>query len=148
MKICFVSSECDPFIKTGGLADVSGSLPLALAALGYEVKIFIPFYGLIDTVKYNIKPVEKIMNIEVEIGKKSVSFSLQTCKLNNTSIDVYFVDCPEYFYRKKVYTNDSDEDERFILFQKAVLVSLQYLQWSPDIIHCNDWQTGLIPAYL
>lgn len=148
MKICFVSSESEPFIKTGGLADVSGSLPIALAELGCEVKIFIPFYDLIDAEKYNINPLEGNKNIEVNIGEKSVFFSLYTCKFQNTSIDVYFVDCPEYFHRKKVYTNDSDEDERFILFQKAVLISLQNLQWSPDVIHCNDWQSGLIPAYL
>jgi starch synthase len=148
MKICFVSSECDPFIKTGGLADVSGSLPLALYKLGCEVKLFLPFYDLINSVKFNIAQVKNISDIEVKIGEKSVIFNLYNCKLQNTNIDVYFVNCPEYFHRKKVYTNDADEDERFILFQKAVLLSLQYLQWSPDIIHCNDWQTGLIPAFL
>lgn len=148
MKVCFVSSECDPFIKTGGLADVSGSLPVALDELGCEPKVFLPFYDLIDTAKYNIKPVEKIRNEEVKIGEKSVSFNLHACKLLNASVDVFFVDCPEYFNRKKVYTNDSDEDERFILFQKAVLISLKELNWSADIIHCNDWQTGLIPALI
>jgi starch synthase len=148
MKICFVSSESDPFIKTGGLADVSGSLPLALTQLECEVKIFLPLYDLIDTIKYNINAIEGIKDVEVKIGEKSVFFNLYTCKLHNTSIDVYFVDCSKYFHRKKVYTNDPDEDERFILFQKAVFISLQKLQWSPDIIHCNDWQTGLIPAFL
>jgi starch synthase len=148
MKICFVSSECDPFVKTGGLADVSGALPLAIDRLGCEVKLFLPFYDLIDTVKFNITLVKNIRDIEVKIGEKSVIFNLYTCKLQNTTVDVYFVDCPEYFHRKKVYTNDADEDERFILFQQAVLISLKYLNWSPDIIHCNDWQTGLIPAFL
>lgn len=148
MKICFVSSESDPFVKTGGLADVSGSLPLALEKLGCEVKIFLPFYDLIDTARFNIKPVENIRNVEVKIGEKSVSFSLFSCKLESGSIYVYFIECPEYYHRKRVYTNDADEDERFILFQKAVLISLQNLNWSPDVIHCNDWQTGLIPAYL
>lgn len=148
MKVCFVSSECDPFVKTGGLADVSGSLPVALNGLGCEPKVFLPFYDLIDSEKYNIKPVEKISNEEVKIGEKSVSFSLHSCKLLNTSIDVFFVECPEYFNRKKVYTGDSDEDERFILFQKAVLISIKKMQLTTDIIHCNDWQTGLIPAFL
>lgn len=148
MKICFVSSESDPFVKTGGLADVSGSLPIELFKSGCELKIFLPFYDLINGAKFNIKPVDSINNISVKIGEKLAFFSLYFCKLQNTSIDVYFVDCPDYFHREKVYTNDADEDERFILFQKAVFISLQKLQWSPDIIHCNDWQTGLIPAYL
>jgi starch synthase len=148
MKICFVSSESVPFVKTGGLADVSGSLPLALEKLGCEVKIFLPFYDLIDSSGFNILPVKHIRNIEVKIGDNSKIFSLFSCKIQNTSIIAYFIDCPEYFHRKKVYTDDADEDERFILFQKAVLISLQNLHWSPDIIHCNDWQTALIPAYL
>lgn len=148
MNICFVSSECVPFVKTGGLADVSGSLPLALSGLDCNIKIFLPFYNIINSETHNIIPVEEIKNIEVLIGKKTVLFSLFTCKLQNSPIDVYFIDCPEYFHREKVYTNDPDEDERFILFQKAVLISLKLLKWSPDVIHCNDWQTGLIPAYL
>jgi starch synthase len=148
MKICFVSSESDPFVKTGGLADVSGSLPIALENLGCDLKLFLPYYDLIDSDSYFIKPVAGLNNIEVKMGDKTASFNLYTCKLQNTSIDVYFVDSPEYFHRKKVYTNDSDEDERFILFQNAVLTSLQLLNWVPDVIHCNDWQTGLIPAYI
>ena len=148
MKICFVTSESEPFVKTGGLADVSGSLPLALTKLGCEVKIFLPFYDMIDSRRFGINSVKGIENLEVKLGKKTSAFNLYTCRLSDTFIDVYFVDCPEYFHRKKVYTNDEDEDERFILFQNAVLISLQRLNWSPDIMHCNDWQTALIPAYI
>ena len=148
MKICFVSSESDPFVKTGGLADVSGSLPIALENLGCELKLFLPYYDLIDSNRFNIKPVDGFKNIKVKIGEKTTEFNLFSCKLQNTSIDAYFIDCPGYFHRKKVYTNDADEDERFILYQNAVLISLQLLNWAPDVIHCNDWQTGLIPAYL
>jgi starch synthase len=148
MKICFVSSESDPFVKTGGLADVSGSLPIALENLGCELKLFLPYYDLIDSERFGIEPVSELKHIETKIGDKTAAFDLYTCRLQNTSIDVYFVHCPEYFHRKKVYTNDADEDERFILFQNAVLISLQLLDWNPDVIHCNDWQTGLIPACL
>jgi starch synthase len=148
MKICFVTSECEPFVKTGGLADVCGSLPLALTKLGCEVKIFLPLYSMIDNSRFGIKPVDNANDIAVEIGNETVQYSLHTCRLNDTFIDVYFVECPGYFNRKKVYTNDKDEDERFILFQKAVLNSLRRLNWSPDIMHCNDWQTALIPAFI
>jgi starch synthase len=68
--------------------------------------------------------------------------------LPGSNIDVFFVDCPELFARDGIYTNDEDEDERFILFQNAVIISLQYMQWAPDVVHCNDWQCGLIPAYI
>lgn len=148
MKICFATSECEPFIKTGGLADVSGSLPLALDKPGIEIKIFLPFYDLIDAKKFEIKPIEQFGSVEVELGDKTVNYNLHNCKLDNTNIEVYFIECPEYFNRGKVYTNDKDEDERFILFQRAILISLQKLEWYPDILHCNDWQTALIPAYL
>jgi len=148
MKICFVSSESDPFIKTGGLADVSGSLPVELEKLGCDVDLFIPLYNSIDIVKFGIKPVNGIQGIEVNLGNKNVKFDLFICKINNTNINAYFIDCPVYFHRDRIYTNDPDEDERFILFQIGVLKSLQLLDIKPDIIHCNDWQTGLIPAYI
>jgi len=148
MRICFVSSEGDPFVKTGGLADVSGSLPIALKKQGLEVKLFLPLYDLIDLKKFNILPLTGFNGITVDIGSKSVAFDVYTCKIENTDIDAYFINCPQYFHRKKVYTNDADEDERFILFQKAVLITLEKLKWQPDVIHCNDWQTALIPAFI
>jgi starch synthase len=148
MKICFVTSECYPFVKTGGLADVSGSLPAALSDLGEDIKIFLPLYSLIDRAKYNIRKTDNIINVPVNLGDIEYTFDLWYSKLPDTKIDVFFIDCPEFFKREKIYTNDKDEAERFILFQNAVIISLQYLQWSPDIIHCNDWQSGLIPAYI
>jgi len=148
MKICFVASECVPFAKTGGLADVAGSLPIALSKYDVEIKIFLPLYSVINRDKYDIKEIDNIKNVPVKLGENEYEFGLCTCKLPRTDIDVYFVDCPNLFSREKIYTNDEDEDERFILFQNAVIISLQYLQWAPDVIHCNDWQSALIPAYI
>ena len=76
MKICFVTSECDPFVKTGGLADVSGSLPLALADLGLDVKVFLPLYSSIDRGKFQILPLNDIQGVAVKIGDKTVGFNL------------------------------------------------------------------------
>ena len=148
MKVCFVASECVPFAKTGGLADVAGSLPIALSKYDVEIKIFLPLYSVINRDKYDIKDMDSIKNVPVKLGENEYKFSLCTCKLPGTNIDVYFADCPELYSRKGLYTNDIDEDERFILFQNSVIISLQYLQWAPDVIHCNDWQSGLIPAYI
>lgn len=156
MKICFAASECFPFVKTGGLGDVVGSLPKEISRMKTggkkkvknDVKIILPLYKGIKTLQYNIVCMEEFGDIPVAIGDKEIKFRIFTSKLPDTEIDVYFADCPEYFHRDMPYTNDPDEDERFILFQKAVIEILQRLKWAPDVIHCNDWQTGLIPVFL
>jgi starch synthase len=148
MKVCFACSECYPYVKTGGLGDVCGSLPKALADLGCDAKVFLPLYGGIKTLTYGLNQIENLQNIPVKIGDNEHTFNVWHGKLPDSEVDVYFIDCPFYYHRELPYTSDRDEDERFILFQQAVLMTLQRLEWSPDIIHCNDWQTGLIPVYL
>ncbi|MCE1163988.1 MAG: glycogen synthase [Bacteroidetes bacterium] len=145
MRVCFVTSECAPFVKTGGLADVSGSLPPALSGLGAEVKVFLPLYDLVDREKSGIAA-EDFPETSVEAGGEKRGFSLWSRRKDG--VDYYFIDCPYYFGRGKVYTNDEDENERFILFQHAVLRTLQFMKWKPDIFHCNDWQASYIPAML
>jgi starch synthase len=148
MKVCFACSECYPYVKTGGLGDVCGSLPKALAELGCESKVFLPLYGGIKTLTYGLNQIDNLQNIPIKIGNTEHIYNVWHGILPGSKVDVYFIDCPYYFHRELPYTSDRDEDERFILFQQAVLMTLQRLEWSPDIIHCNDWQTGLIPVYL
>jgi starch synthase len=148
LKICFAASECFPYVKTGGLGDVAGSLPKALAEEGSEVKVFVPLYSGIKTIEHNLNLISELQNIPVLIGVDEVTFNVWYGTLPESEVEVYFIDCPVYFHREMPYTNDADEDERFILFQIAVIETLQRLKWSPDIIHCNDWQTSLIPVYL
>lgn len=148
MKICFATSECVPFAKTGGLADVAGALPKALAQEGCEIKVFLPLYGSIDVLRYHLVVVKELQNLSVKIGNKSVAFNVSHGKLPDSKVDVYFIDCPEYYQRPKLYTDDPDEDERFILFQLAIFQVLQHYKWSPDVMHSNDWQTSLLPVYL
>lgn len=148
MKIAFVSSEVFPYAKTGGLADVAGSLPAALKKLGHDVKIFIPKYDLIDETKYGLNYISQMGKIPVRINAVEHIVHLHQAKLPNSEVEVNFIDCPYYFFRQKIYTNDKDEDERFILFSKAAIEIMQRQQWIPDVIHCNDWQTGLIPLFI
>ncbi|GAB5520661.1 MAG: glycogen synthase GlgA [Rhodothermales bacterium] len=148
MRICFASSECVPFVKTGGLADVSGALPKALAERGHEVKVFLPLYDKVRVFDHGLVFAEDISNIPVGIGGKTITFNTWYGQLPGSDAEVYLIDCPHYFHRGAVYTNDHDEDERFILFQRAVFSIIQRYNWSPDILHCNDWQTGLMPVYL
>ncbi len=146
MKICFITSECVPFVKTGGLADVSGSLPEALANLGVEVVLFLPRYDSIDIKKHSLHSVSEFKDSKVRISDSFENYSLFTLKKGK--IQYYFIDSQKYFQRGYIYSNDPDEDERFIFFQKSVLDVMQKIDFSPDIIHLNDWQTALIPELI
>ncbi len=148
MKIAFLASEVFPYAKTGGLGDVAGTLPKWLEELGHEVKVFLPKYNTFGEVEHNLHYLWNIKEIPVRVAGRVCSVHLHTAKLPNSNVDVYFIDCPQYFHRFRLYTSDPDEDERFILFMKGTIEALQHLQWSPDIIHCNDWQTGLIPLLI
>ena len=157
LKILFVTSEVFPFVKTGGLADVSSALPQMLSELGHEVRIVIPKYGAVDDRKFKIHEVVRLKDLQIKIGDKDVQFSLKSCFLPGprVRVQIYFLDNQEYFgSRNGLYADPltgkdyPDNDERFILLNKAVMELIIKLGWIPDIIHCNDWQCGLIPAYL
>ncbi len=148
MKIAFISSEAVPYAKTGGLADVAGALPKAIEKLGCEVKIFIPKYSQIDEIKHDLHYNWEIGEIKIKINDELRSVHLHQGKIPGSNIEVNLIDCSYYFFRKSIYTNDFDEDERFILFSKGVIEVIHKLGWPPDILHCNDWQTGLIPLLI
>ncbi len=148
MKVAFVSTECVPYAKTGGLADVAGSLPKELGKLGCEVKIFIPKYFLIDESKHGLAYNWEIGEMPVRINGRIRSVHVHQSRLPGSNVEINFIDCPHYFHRHRIYTNDPDEDERFILFSKSVIETLQRMKWAPDVIHCNDWQSGLIPLLI
>jgi len=148
MRICFVASEVAPFAKTGGLADVSGALPKYLASHGCEVRLFMPMYSTIDVAYHDIRAVDYMQGVQLWIGARSISFSVYTTRLAGTDVDIYFVHAPEYYGRGSIYTEDEDEYFRFFLLSHATLVCCQHMGWGPDIVHCNDWQTALIPLLL
>ena len=145
MNIAIVASECFPFAKMGGLADVIGALPKYLERMGLSVKVFIPKYSSINEKKFGLTLEKHIGEIKLRVAGKSRSVSVYSSTLPQSKVKIYFIDCYEYFHRPNIYTEDPDEDERFILFNKGVIETLQRLKWSPDVIHCNDWQTGLMP---
>lgn len=144
MKIFVIASECVPFAKTGGLADVIGALPKALAARGHDVTVFLPRYrstppGL---VAYS--------GLEVPLGEKTVSVDIQGGRVLD-GVRYYFLDYPPFYDRDELYTlkgaDYPDNAERFTLFCRAALAFLQRAG-APDLIHCHDWQSALIPALL
>jgi len=152
VRILLCASEIMPFAKTGGLADVAGSLPKALAGLGHDVRVALPKYALIDETRF--KP-EKIMeNLNLPIGEKKEKAAVWLSEAHH-GVKAYFIDNPRRFGKGPLYGHP-DDAERFILYQRAVLKMLSALvcqtdggrAWQPEIIHCNDWQCGLIPLYL
>jgi starch synthase len=148
MNIAFVSSEVVPFSKTGGLADVAGALPIELAKLGHDVKVFTPKYGSIDEKKFGLEYQDWIGEMPVRVSGIDQPTHVHKSKLPGSEVEVYFIDFPPYFFRNTIYTDDYDEADRFILFSKGTLETIQRLNWKPDVINCNDWQTGLIPLYI
>ncbi len=153
-NVLYVSPEVAPFAKTGGLADVAGALPKALKELGHDIRIMMPKYGSISERKYVLREVIRLREIPVRLGDREYVVSAKSAFLPDSKVQVYFIDYPPYFDRDSLYVNPStgkdysDNAERFALFSRAVLEVLKVLHWQPDVIHCNDWQTSLIPAYL
>lgn len=149
MNILMVASECVPFVKVGGLADVVGTLPKYLKEMGHDVRIILPKYRSIDGKKYDLKPLPYLL--KVNVGKETEKFRIKH-GFNEDGIDVYFIENMRYFNRPGVYGdggNDyGDNRERYIFFCRAALEAVKAVMFRPDIIHCHDWQTGLIPAYL
>jgi starch synthase len=149
LKILFTSPEVYPFAKTGGLGDVSSALPLALKQQGHDVRVMLPKYRCVSDSKRSIQPMG--LTVSAPVGTEVKHGELHEGRLNRT-VPVYFVDQHNYFDREELY-GDSEGDypdnvERFIFFDRAVLEACKVLDFQPDIIHCNDWQTGLIPCYL
>jgi len=148
MNVAFISSEAVPFAKTGGLADVSGSLPLQMAKLGCNVKLIIPKYDVLNLEKYELTKINFYSKICIRAEDKNYEIDIYFCRDIESNMEIYFIEQTELFNRGKIYTEDKDEDIRFIVFQRAAIETIQHLNWGPDIIHCNDWQTGLIPLYI
>lgn len=156
LNVLFVSSEVEPFSKTGGLADVSSSLPKAIKDLGHEIRIITPRYRFIGERKFRLHDIIRLREIPVPVGSTKLIGHIKSSFISNLKekVQIYFLDNENYFGRDGIYQSPTtkkdykDNDERFIFFARGVLETLKLLGWAPDIIHCNDWQTGLIPAYL
>jgi len=147
LKLCILSSEFVPYAKTGGLADVAGALVRELRALDHEVCAFMPLYPIVRRNHSELQPVAGLRQVPLSIGAE-YKYSLLRASFPGTDAAMYFVDCPALFDRPSLYTNDPDEHRRFLLFTRAVLDSCQRLQWAPDVFHCNDWHTALLPLFL
>lgn len=149
MNILFVSSEVVPFAKTGGLADVCGSLPIELARLGHQVAVMMPAYRQVKG-HAGIEPLN--IKFDIPIGNKIVRGRLLRGTLPNSEVPVFFIEQDDYFDRPELYRlkgeDYKDNCERFAFFCRAALEAIRMLKLEVEVIHCHDWQSSLIPAYL
>jgi starch synthase len=143
MKVLFAASEAVPFIKTGGLADVIGSLPKELTQQGLDVRVILPKYGGIPAKYRNAMTTAVTHDIYVGWRKQYIGIEV----LEQDGVTFYFVDNEYYFNRPGIY-GYGDEAERFAFFCKGVIETLPLLDFQPDVIHCHDWQAGMIPVLL
>ena len=143
MKVLFVTAEASPLVKVGGLADVVGSLPQALSALGHEVCLILPDYGGLNANIHDVTP--EFSPVEVSLMGRSELATLKMTTLRG-EITVYLVENAHYFGGSEIYTDD--DLERFLFFSLAIPDILVQLDWRPDVIHCHDWHASLVPLWL
>ncbi|TDX51528.1 glycogen synthase GlgA [Orenia marismortui] len=143
LKILFVASEATPFVKTGGLADVAGSLPQAIKEMGHDIRLVIPEYRQI-ALEY-LQQAEHLLHFRTKLGWRDNYVGVN--KLENRGVISYFIDNKSYFDRPNLYEND-DKHLQFAYFCQAVLEMLAQIDFKADIIHCNDWQTGALSIML
>lgn len=143
-KILFASSEAAPFIKTGGLADVVGSLPKYFDRKKYDVRVILPKYACME--ERFLGKLQAVTEFYVQLGWRKQYAGI--LKANANGIQYYFVDNEFYFAGDHPYGEIYQDVEKFAFFSRAVLDAVEHIDFCPDVIHCNDWQTGLIPVFL
>jgi len=144
LKILLLASEVVPFAKTGGLADVAGALPKALKVLGHDIRVALPRYGFIDPRKFDLRQI--LTDVAVPMNGHPERAAVYEGAISGP-VPVYLVDNPKYYDREGIYMYE-DDAERFLFFCRAALEMLKRLDWIPDLLHCNDWHTALIPNWL
>ena len=145
-SIAFIGSECHPFVKTGGLGDVMYALPRELARLNCDVRVILPRYACIPQ-EYQDKMVYR-GEFYMDLGKTGREYYVGIMEYINDGVVYDFIDNQEFFSIGKPYTNLVDDIPKYCFFSKAALAALNFMDWIPDIIHCHDWQAGLVPVYL
>lgn len=145
-SVAFIGSECYPFVKTGGLGDVMSALPKSLAKLNCDVKVIIPRYKCIPQ-KFQEK-MEYKGSFSMDLCADGKQYYVGIMEYQEDGVVYDFIDNDEFFSWGNPYTNLIDDIPKFCYFGKAALAALNYLDWTPDVVHCHDWQAALVPLYL
>ena len=145
-SVAFIGSECYPFVKTGGLGDVMSALPKSLAKLNIDVKVILPRYKCIPQ-KFQEK-MEYRGSFDMNLCSDGKQYYVGIMEYQEDGVVYDFIDNDEFFSWGNPYTNLIDDIPKFCYFAKAALAALNYLNWTPDVVHCHDWQAALVPLYL
>jgi starch synthase len=153
IRILYVASEIEPFLKISDVADFIRKLPQAMHEKGMEIRILMPRFGVINERKNRLHEVVRLSGINIPVGNEEHPLIIKVASIPNAKLQVYFIDNEDYFKRKSVFYDKNDKwmednDERAVFFCKGVLETIKKLGWSPDIVHCYDWMTALVPLYL
>lgn len=153
LRILYVASEINPFLQTSEVADFVRRLPQGMQERGMEIRILVPRFGTINERKNRLHEVVRLSGINIAVGDEEKPLVIKVASIPNAKLQVYFIDNEDYFHRKSVFFDKEDKfyednDERAIFFCKGVIETVKKLGWAPDIVHCNDWITSLIPMYL
>jgi starch synthase len=153
LRILYVASEITPFLQLTDVAEFVRKLPQAMQERGMEIRILVPRFGLINERKNRLHEVVRLSGINIAVGDDEKPLVIKVASIPSAKLQVYFIDNEDYFQRKYVFHDKdnkfyADNDERAIFFCKGALETVKKLGWSPDIVHCNDWMTSLIPLYL
>ncbi len=157
LSILYVSSELFPFAKVGGIGDIAYSLPLAVRDIGHDIRVMLPKYGVISERRNKIHEINRLRDMPIPIGNNFEPATVKSSSICNprSKVQAYIATNQKYFDSKKGIYGDVktgkdyvDNDERFLFFCRTVIETCMVLGWYPDVIHCNDWQTALIPAYI
>jgi len=150
-RVLMVSPEVVPFAKTGGLADVCGALPHALGGLGHDVRVLMPLYREVDAKAHQLRRSAALKDVPIRVGDKEIRVDFRIGRLPESKVKVYFAEQPALYDRDGLYVDPEtgqdfpDNALRFVTLPRAALALCERLDWIPDIIHCHDWQTALIP---
>ena len=153
LRILYVASEINPFLQTSEVAEFVRKLPQGMQERGMEIRILVPRFGLINERKNRLHEVVRLSGINISVGEEEKPLVIKVASIPNAKLQVYFIDNEDYFHRKSVFFDKEnkfydDNDERAIFFCKGVIETVKKLGWAPDIVHCNDWMTSLVPMYL
>ncbi|TAE73974.1 MAG: glycogen synthase [Bacteroidetes bacterium] len=156
IRILYVASEVSPFLQATEISEFIRHLSQNMQERGAEIRIIVPRFGLINERKNRLHEVVRLSGINISVGDDEKPLVIKVASIPNAKLQVYFIDNEDFFQRKALFYNDStqnegffeDNDERAIFFCKSTLETIKKLGWSPDVIHCNDWISSLIPLYL
>jgi len=153
LRILYVSSEVDPFLNTSQIANFVRNLPAAMQERGMEIRILVPRFGSINERKNRLHEVVRLSGITIPMGDEEKPLTIKVASIPAAKLQVYFIDNEDYYQRKYILHDKEgafypDNHERAIFFCKGALETVIKLGWAPDVIHCNDWMSSLVPLYI